>query len=45
MKFVGQELDNMVLRLTDIRLWVSLSIVYSYISFFDLWNAYIMRLL
>ena len=40
-KFVGQESDNMILNSLNLKITILLFIVYSYISFFDKWNWYI----
>ena len=45
MKFVGQELVNMIMNSFNLRVLILLGITYSYISFFDKWNWYIMYVL
>jgi len=44
-KFVGQELDNMILNSFNLRVIILLFIAYSYISFFGKWNVYVMNVL
>ena len=44
-KFVGQELDNMILNSFNLRVMILLFIAYSYISFYDKWNWYVMYVL
>ena len=44
-KFVGQELDNMILNSLNLKISILVFIAYSYISFFDKWNWYIMYVL
>ena len=44
-KFVGQELDNMILNSLNLKISILVFIAYSYISFFDKWNWYAMYLL
>jgi len=44
-KFVGQELDNMILNIFNLRVMILLFIIYSYISFFGKWNWYVMYVL
>jgi len=41
-EFVGQELVNMIMNCFNLRVMILLGITYSYISFFDKWNWYIM---
>jgi len=38
---VGQELDNMILNSFNLRVMILLFIIYSYISFFEKWNWYV----
>ena len=38
---VGQESDNMILNSLNLKITILLFIAYSYISFFDKWNWYI----
>jgi len=45
MKFVGQELDNMIQNSFNLKIIILLFIIYSYISFFEKWNWYIMYVL
>ena len=44
-KFVGQELDNMILNSLNLKISILVFIAYSYISFFNKWNWYIMYVL
>jgi hypothetical protein len=41
MKFVGQELDNMILNSLNLKITILMFIAYSYISFFEKWNWYV----
>jgi len=41
MKFVGQELDNMILNSLNLKITILMFITYSYISFFEKWNWYV----
>jgi len=45
MKSVGQESDNMILNSLNLKISILVFIAYSYISFFDKWNWYIMYVL
>ena len=40
-KFVGQELDNMILNSLNLKITILMFIAYSYISFFEKWNWYV----
>jgi len=45
MKFVGLELDSMILNSLNLKIIILLFIIYSYISFCEKWNWYIMYVL
>ena len=42
---VGQELDNMILNSLNLKISILMFIAYSYISFFEKWNVYVMNVL
>ena len=42
---VGQGLDNMILNSLNLKISILLFIIYSYISFFEKWNVYVMNVL